>query len=75
MEISFLVFKLEVLAIFQAKGKVPTREEETVELFPGQGSPRNIPQLDGAGSFIFEQGLDVRASDPPVSDFAPLVHC
>ena len=27
-------------------------------------SPSNIPQLDGAGSFISEKGLDIRASTP-----------
>ena len=30
----------------------------------------NIPQLDEA-----EQEVDIRASDPIVTDFAPMVHC
>ena len=33
-------------------------------------SPTNIPQLDGAESFISEQGLNNRVT--PASDFAPL---
>ena len=35
-------------------------------------SPTNIPQQDGAVSFITEKGLDIRASAPTV---APLVKC
>ena len=35
-------------------------------------SPTNILQLDGAGSFISEKGLDIRASAPAV---VPLVKC
>ena len=37
-------------------------------------SPTNILQLDGAESFISEQGVDILASYP-ASDFAPLVQC
>ena len=33
-------------------------------------SPTNIPQLDGAGSFISEQGLDIRASTLPCFRFS-----
>ena len=35
-------------------------------------SPTNIPQLDGAGSFISEKGLDIQTSTLTV---APLVQC
>ena len=37
-------------------------------------SPTNIPQLDGAESFIPEQGSDIRVI-PPEFNLAPPVHC
>ena len=36
-------------------------------------SPTNIPQLGRGRSFISEQGLDIQASTPSVSDLGPLV--
>ena len=45
----------------------------TKEVYPGQRIYFLLPQLDGAGSFISEEGLDILASIRPVSDLAPLV--
>ena len=38
-------------------------------------SPTNVSQLDGAGSFIAEQGLNLLVRTPLDSDFLPLVKC